>query len=75
MIVEVHTVTHTAGQSVTNAEGTDPDTGDAVFFGGDWRPMQILAEIVEAEGPVLAEIEDWQITRITPAASVTTEGA
>jgi hypothetical protein len=45
--------------------GTGP-AGERVTFGGDWRPMRDMCAAVEDAGEVIAEVEDWQITRTVP---------
>ncbi len=72
MIVTVHTVLPnpggvTFGSTVAKGVGIDPETGDTIHFGGDWRPMAALAEAVWELGEVDAEVEDWAIVRRIPA--------
>ena len=69
MILEVHTILPALGASVWTAIGTNPETGDEVTFGGDWRAMRNLGEM---DGPIMVEVEDWQILSTTPAAPDTT---
>lgn len=69
MIVTVHTVIPQDGSTVWIAVGTDTETGATVTFGGDWRQMQGLAELVEEQGEVDAEVPDWALLTTVPAAS------
>ena len=39
------------------------DPSEGIEFAGDWRPMSHLAEAITEDGPQIADIEDWQITR------------
>jgi 2-iminoacetate synthase ThiH len=57
------------GGSVATATGTDTETGDTVVFAGDWRPMRDLASLLEEEGEIVCEVEEWQILRRTSAAA------
>jgi hypothetical protein len=47
--------------------GTDEQTGDRVSFGADHRPATALYEAaLEQDEPVVAEVDDWQVTRRVP---------
>lgn len=49
------------GGTIAIGIGTNVETDKPVRFGGDWRPMSHLAEVIEAEGPVEVEVESWQV--------------
>lgn len=73
--IEVDTVVRDEGTIVVLA-GTDLDTGQRVEFAADHRPARAIIEALNealhdtdqnVEMPV-AEVEDWQVLRVTAAA-------
>lgn len=55
-----------AMSTIITASGLN-EKGDRVTFGGDWRPMRDLAEIIEYEGEVECHVESWQVLSVVPA--------
>ena len=55
------------GETIWLARGIEPETGDTIVFGGDWRPMSELALVVSEDGLTDAVVEPWQVlTRARP---------
>lgn len=61
MNVRVETINVPAGSTIGYGTGVDEDTGAAVTFSGDWRPMYDLAvALAEGQEPV-AEVPSWAV--------------
>lgn len=60
-LVTLTKVEERPGESVWVGEGTD-EHGFTVRFGGDWRPMQDLANALRyGDDAVVVNVEEWQI--------------
>lgn len=66
MLVNVDTVNPPASPmaSIITASGLSEDGTQRITFGGDHRPMAGLLEVVEYEGEVACEVEEWQILSV-----------
>lgn len=62
MRVIVTEVTPQPGATVWKGKGFTPE-GKEVVFAGDWRQMSALLTMLEVEGEVDAEVEQWQVLR------------
>jgi hypothetical protein len=66
MRVRVERILQRAG-SVWVAEGAVLVEPKVVQFAGDWRPMLDVMEALVRGDEVIAEVEDWQVLKMTRA--------
>lgn len=60
MILTVHPQTPVDHGTIVVFTGTDPD-GRTFTFGVDHRPAQGLLDALDTEGPIDADVDDFQI--------------